>query len=209
MKRFDFPLDKYQVSRLSSSFRSKKDVIIFWMNSIKIIATYSRPADDAVVGRLVLHVDKMSRIFMEIGAKTFSISFPFSIHETDEGLEFGSPVCPLVDSKITSDILLLINGSGILSSRNILDFADPIMDLAGEQEITWELLRDLMTCDDGYLRIDHDPENENGNIHPLNHVDIFYSQSATFKVGLRDRSNLDDFHDILNLRTNCRFLGLA
>ena len=209
MKRFDFPLDAFQASRLVGSFRGKKDVIALWMNAIKLISVYAEPAKEQVSGHLVLHVDKMSRLFIETGTKSFSVSFPFSIYEKDHGLEFGTSACPEVDSKVTSDILSLINGQDVFSSGNVLEFADPLIELTGDQDLVWQLLRDLMLVDDGYIRIDHDPDNENGALHPLDHIDIFYSQSATFKIGLGVRVGLDTFHDILNIKSNCHYLGPA
>lgn len=207
MKRFDFPLDAFQTLRLVGSVRGKKDVIALWMNAIKLIAVYAKPNDDQIAGHLVLHVDKMSRLFVETGIKSFSVSFPFSIYEKDHGLEFGTSACPEVDSKVTSDILSLINGQDVFGSSNVLAFADPLIELTGDQDVVWQLLRDLMLVDDGYIRIDHDPHNEHGELHPLDHIDIFYSQLATFKIGLGGRVGLDIFHDILNTKSNCHYLG--
>lgn len=209
MKRFDFPLDAFQVSRLVGIVRGKKDVITLWMNAIKLIAVYAKPEDEQIAGHLVLHVDKMSRIFIEHDTKSFSLSFPFSIYETDNGLEFGASACPEVDSKVTSDILSLINGQDVFGSSNVLAFADPLIELTGDQDVVWQLLRDLMLVDDGYIRVDHDPKNENGALHPLDHIDIFYSQSATFKIGLDSRAGLDIFHDVLNTKSNCHYLGFS
>jgi len=209
MKRFDFPLDAFQAERLVGSFRGKKDVITLWMNAIKLISVYAEPVKEQVAGHLVLHVDKMSRLFIETGTKSFSVSFPFSIYEKDHGLEFGTSACPDVDSKITSDILSLINGQDVFASSNVLEFADPLVELIGDQDLVWQLLRDLMLVDDGYIRIDHDPVNENGALHPLDHIDIFYSQSATFKIGLGGSTGLDVFHDILNTKSNCHYLRTA
>jgi hypothetical protein len=206
MKRFNFPLDKFQLSRMLSSFREKKDVINLWMNAVKLILSYSEPKEDSVVGALILQVDKMSRLFISSGNKSFSTAFPFVIYENEGFLEFGSTACPVIDSKITSDIISLVNASNILSSRNVLAFAEPLIDVVGEPDMVWELFRDLMLCDDGYIRIDHDPINENGNIHPLDHIDVFYSQAATFKIGLSEMADLDRLHDILNHQTACYYL---
>ena len=206
MKKFEFSLDKFQLSRMLSSFREKKDIINLWMSVIKLVLSYSKPSDCDVAGVLILHVDKMSRIFISSEEKSFSTSFPFSIYEKDSLLEFGATSCPVVDNKVTSDIISLINANNILCSRNVVEFADPLMDISGDPDMIWELFRDLMLCDDGYIRIDHDPDNENGKIHPLDHIDIFYSQSATFKIGLLERPDLTGFHDILNYRTDCHFL---
>ena len=209
MKKFNFPLDAFQASRLVRSVRSKKDIIALWMNAIKLIAVYEKPDADLIAGHLVLHVGKMSRLFVENGKKSFSTSFPFSIYEKNCGLEFGASACPEVDSKVTSDILSLINGHDVFESSNVLAFADPLIELTGDQDVVWQLLRDLMLVDDGYIRIDHDPVNENGALHPLDHIDIFYSQAATFKIGLGGHVGLDVFHDILNTKSDCHYLGAS
>ena len=209
MTKFDFPLDTFQLARLTSQFREKKDVIVLWMNSLKTIAAYARPDDAKKVGELVLVVDRMSRLFIHTQDKSFSVNFPFSAREVEGTLEFGAPSCPVVDSKVTSDIISLINTNDVLNKRSVSEFADPLLEIYGEQDVIWELLRDLMIADDGYLRIDHDPTNVNGNVHPLDHIDIFYSQSATFKIGLRARFSIESFHDLMNIRTDCFFLGSA
>ncbi len=206
MKRFDFPLDTFQTSRLIGSVRGKKDIIILWMNAIKLITVYVKPKDEQIAGHLVLHVDKMSRLFIETGTKSFSVSFPFTIYERNHILEFGTSAYPEIDSKATSDILSLIHGQDVFQSSSVLAFADPLIELTGDQDLIWQLLRDLMLVDDGYIRIDHDPHREDGALHPLDHVDIFYSQSATFKIGLGGRVGLDIFHDILNTRSDCHYL---
>jgi len=70
----------------------------------------------------------------------------------------------------------------------------------------WALLRELLLWEDGYIRYDDDVGNENGDIHPRYHLDVFYSGSATFKLGLRQAIQHVTFADILDINTSCRFL---
>lgn len=63
-----------------------------------------------------------------------------------------------------------------------------------------------MTFEEGYIRYDYDEEHENGDLHPLNHLDIFYSSKPTFKIGLRDRYQKDYLVNLVNRETNCIYL---
>jgi hypothetical protein len=95
-----------------------------------------------------------------------------------------------------------------------LEFAQPICDYQEEcDEIFWEFLRELLLMEDGYIRYDldqceYDKAKERGEeyIHPLNHYDFFYSSNATFKIGLNERLTPEGFLDLLNVRTDCKFI---
>lgn len=126
----------------------------------------------------------------------------------------GINICTLqsgveIDNKISSEVLRFLELAPF--DRTDLDgFLDGIFDSSDDDPHTlWRVVSELVRADDGYVRADHDPENENGHIHPLNHLDVFYSQGATFKVGLSDKMSLTGLSDVLNLRTDCRFLGDA
>lgn len=206
MKTIEFPLDGVQFSLVSSSFRGKADVIRLWMNAIKIMTAYAAPQAAQVVCKLVVNVDKMSRLFLSSDEKCVSVNFPFVTHELDGELRFVSKACGVVDNRMSSNILSLLSG-GALEAEEVLEFAEPILELSDAEASCWRLLRDLIMVDDGYLRFDHDPTRENGRLHPLNHIDVFYSQSTTFKMGVSNKLALEDLVDILNLKSNCHFIA--
>jgi hypothetical protein len=117
-----------------------------------------------------------------------------------------------IDHKITSDIITLIKDNSFTSSCSV-DFADKISAYQEESlnEYFWEFLRELIFMEDGYLRYDYDYDNyikhNQSDLHPLNHYDFFYTSNATFKVGLREKLTEDDFVDLLNIKTNCKFIS--
>lgn len=203
MKTYTFLLDKFQFAMVSSSFREKTDVIRLWMNAIKLMTVYSPPT--APISQLVVKVDKMNRLFLSSDGKCVSVNFPFTTYEKDGKFEFSAKSCGLVDSRISSNILSLL-AADVLMAEEIVAFAEPIMDICEFDKHAWGLLRDLVIADDGYLRFDHDPERENGRIHPINHIDVFYSQSSTFKLGLLSKLSVDELSDVLSSRTDCHFL---
>lgn len=208
MKTFNFMLDQFQLAMISSSFRKKEDVVLFWINAIKIMQTYSSPSQEDVVGELVIHVDKMSRLFLSSEGKCVSVSFPFSTHVNSGLLSFVSKACGDVDSRVSSGVISLLS-KNIFLSEDVFEFIDPILEVCDFDPRAWVLLRDLIMADDGYIRFDHDPARKNGHLHPLNHLDVFYTHASTFKVGVQDKVAVDDFIDILSNKTNCHYLNRA
>lgn len=209
MKTLKFPLDKYQLQLFTPAIRSKIDIINLWMNAIKIIISYSEPKLENIAGEMYLHIDKMSRIFFDYQDKCFSVNFPFSvlpgIDTTD--MIFATRECPSIDSKISSEIISLIKNEMILEKGDVLDFSEPIFESSEFNADIWPLLRDLMLEEDGYIRVDHDPVNKNGVRHPLNHIDVFYSNSSTLKLGLHDKASLAYLLDVINRDSDCHYLS--
>ncbi|MBB3656830.1 hypothetical protein FHX15_002058 [Rhizobium sp. BK650] len=206
MKTFDFKLDRFQLNQLFSPVRSKEDIIKIWMRSIKIMTAYVEPEAELVAGFMRLHVDQMSRLFFIDENKVFSVNFPFFTQIAEDEIRFSSLSSGCVDNKITSEVLSLITTHNILSISDIYVFLDPISASLEVDSSMWGLFKYLMICDDGYLRFDHDIARENGKLHPKNHIDVFYSNATTFKIGLEDRMSLGDFTDMLDTGTDCHFL---
>ncbi|WP_273691172.1 hypothetical protein [Ketogulonicigenium vulgare] len=206
-KRFNFDLDEFQLSRLTTPVREKSDVIRFWLKATQLAISHLPPEEGTRVGGMQIIIDKMSRIFVEHGTKSFSVNYPFMVRRDDDRLRFYSHSCEDIDSRMIAIVMGLIDGEKLLLKNNVYDFVDPIFKEVDEDPQVWNLIKDLILADDGYLRVDHDPERENGRHHPLNHIDVFYSAGASFKVGLNSRVSVADFSDLLDLRTECHFLS--
>ena len=77
-----------------------------------------------------------------------------------------------------------------------------------EQVYLDKLLYNLIIFEDGYLRFDfHDKENEREDYHPLHHVDFFYSNEATFKIGLSGMLNISECIDVLDRNKKCSYIS--
>ncbi|MDL2399712.1 hypothetical protein [Rhizobium mayense] len=206
MKTFDFDLDRFQTEQVFSAIRTKEDVIKLWMRAVKIVSAYVKPEAGTAVSQMRLHVDKMSRLFFIDADKVFSVNFPFFTQESDGWFYFSCSSCSSVDSRVTSEVLSLISTHNVLALDDLYLFLDPIAAAVEIDSSVWSLFKYLMTCDDGYLRFDHDVARENGDLHPKNHIDIFYSTATTFKIGLSDRMSVIEFADLLDVGTDCHFL---
>lgn len=207
MRRYSFDVDAYQAESLFQVIRTKKDIVHLLMNAVKImlLPPLRLPGRAAEIH---LHVAKMSRLFFVADLKVFSINFPFSAVEVEDGsLKFRTVEHSNIGSRVTSQVLSLLDDAFSPDCREILAFAEPILDICDSDEEFWSLFRSLLTLDDGYIRLDHDEKNENGHRHPLHHLDVFYSSSSTFKVGLRKAMPFETFSDVLDIGTDCHYLS--
>jgi hypothetical protein len=207
MKFFEFSIDQFQVKKLFQPIRKKSDVIELWMNTIKLFLVYTPTSVSQKKGTVKLVVSKMNRIFYETDKKIFSLNFPFSVSETNGKFLFRNHHCSDIDSAITSEVLSLINTHGIFSANGILDFFEPLFESCAIDPEIWEFMKELLLSEEGYVRYDHDLEQQNGHLHPINHLDIFYSSSSTFKIGLRNTVTIDELTDIFNSLTECQYLS--
>ncbi|MBB3261194.1 hypothetical protein F4827_006103 [Paraburkholderia bannensis] len=211
MKRFDLAIDKYQAEELFSAVRSKKDVIVLWMQAIKMFLANQPAENDKKIADLSIVVRSMSRLFCELnnGDKIFSVAFPFNSKSVEGRLEFSSREGVLIDSRVSSQVLTLIQGNGIFDCLDFNDFIDPIFDAADVDNNLWGLIRELMLVEDAYLRYDNDPDQVNGHIHPLHHIDMYYSSSGSFKIGLDQQIDKASLIGILSTETDCHYLRPA
>ncbi|WUR13366.1 hypothetical protein E7V67_027400 [[Empedobacter] haloabium] len=206
MKVFHFGLDKRQVDLLFSPLRTKVDVIRLLMNTIKIMLVGDKLPTERTAGMLTLRVSSMNRLIFSAVDKIFSISFPFTTLQQEDCLRFESDYCDDIDHRITSEILALVNSRHYTDFTDIFGFADAVIEAGEDHEDLWGLVRELMMFEDNYLRYDHDPIRADGKRHPLHHLDISYTSSGTFKLGLAGRVTPEVFVDILDVESDCHFL---
>ncbi len=205
MKVFEFPVDAYQAEWMLSPLRSKRESISLLMRTIKIMLLPALP-NPGTAGKVILRVDKMSRLFFVFDKKIFSVNFPYVVTEVDGLLEFRSLNQAKIDSAFTSHVLSVLDMGDSFENQEILNFADPISDICQFDADFWSLLRELLMCEDGYIRFDHDKVRANGRRHPVDHLDVFYSSCNTFKVGLDTSMSHDVLCDLLNINTDCHYL---
>ncbi len=211
-KYIDFNMGKFMYELASKPLRTKRDLILLVLNTIRIIGINVSTGDKK--GKIILKVDHMNRLFYEIENKIFTIQFPFSIELKEENSfrVYDNYAGVDIDNKIIS---LLI---GMFENYDLEDItfesffmelyqsADASEDVAAET--LWILIKRIALFDVGYLRYDHDKEHEKGKMHPLDHLDINYESNSTYKIGLRSRILLEDMIDIVDISSECYFLHL-
>lgn len=191
-----------------SAIRTKRDIILLLMRSIKVMMLPIMEPE-VTAGVMTLQISKMSRLFFSSSDKVFSINFPFAAIEQDDCLRFRSIHHSDIDGALTSSVISILESTTSLEAREVLEFAEPIFSQADSDPDFWCLFRDLLMLEDGYVRYDHDELRKNGNLHPVDHLDIFYSSGNTFKLGLGGRISADILTDMLNLSSDCHFIAAS
>lgn len=206
METHTLRLDEWQIRSFFGPIRTKRDTIKLLVNTVKLFLAPSEPPEDRVSGHVTVAVAKMSRLLYSLPNKSFSIGMPFIVRKSGNSFSFSSHACPSIDSKVTSDLIELLDDNDLFEKINVLDSIEPILEIGDFNKEIWPLLRDLILWEDGYLRYDHDPERANGHQHPLHHIDLFYSSGTSFKVGLGSTLDSKRFLDIVDIRTDCHYL---
>jgi hypothetical protein len=207
MAQYRFELDSIQTRWAFVPIRSKYDFAEILLQAIKVMLTPTNPPEEQVASRLTLHIAKMSRLFFSTPKKIFSINFPFVANVKADGLlSFSSHAHPKIDERATSIALGLltdIRRPGV----SVFDLATYVEEATAVDPHAWELLLELLTVEDGYIRYDDDAERASGHRHPQHHIDVFYSNQTTFKLGLLTRSTNEDLLDMLDVLTDCHFVA--
>tara|TARA_R110002033_G_scaffold166133_2_gene204549 strand:+ start:1276 stop:1908 length:633 start_codon:yes stop_codon:yes gene_type:complete len=210
MREYRFDIDESYMDRFFSPIKNKAQFIELLMNSLKYMLLNQNIKKERVRGEIILIIDKMSRLFFVKDKKCFSIVFPFSVKYEDV-FSFSFKNRMNIDGRLTSEVISFINDSDFESNCSI-EFASSIYEYQESNDDSyWDLIRELLLMEGGYLRYDHDPNNyekhNKSDVHPLNHFDLFYSSNATFKIGLKGIIEPAEFIDLLNVKTVCKFIG--
>ena len=220
MKCFLYNLNKTDVDIFfpNELIKSKIQIIKILLEFVRGILLYRETIKERDIKSpyVKLIIDKKSRIFFFSEKKYYTIHFPFSCSKQDDGsLEIAYQGCRNIipiKSEIISKVMQILYDEQF-NSVSALDFIEPIDKMESEIDYIWELLKGLLMFEDGYVRFDNDPEEYNRaknegreHTHPENHIDVFYNNGNTFKLGLKRKSTPDEFIDYFDSETNCKYL---
>lgn len=207
MKSIDKIIPKFQEDLFFSAIRDKKDYAkLLAVSARNLLIDFGELGTVESNCRMKLVVDKMSRLFYFKDDKYFSVSFPFIVLiEKDEVIEITTLTGKVVDNKSISAIISILDEEQFQLTPSLLDLYIASSELSS---LGVELLEEIFQSEPGYIRYDNDPKNENGNLHPLNHLDINYSSYGSYKIGLSKVIPIANFEDVLNISTDCSFLQI-
>lgn len=167
-------------------------------------------------GEIMIIVDKMSRLFCFEDNKYFSMVFPFEIEITEGKDTIYKIYDSILDIEIDSRLNALMKRilGQIDFSHNTIDeiiekaYFDVFGDEYTEDEVEkcFNLILRLLSTELGYIRYDYDAEHEKGALHPLYHFDVNYSSKGTYKLGIDKKMKMEDFVDLLDIKTECRYI---
>jgi hypothetical protein len=214
MKRLEFEISRPMLKKFfpHERVKTKLRVLEILLEASRYMLQNLQVKSEDVSGKIVLHVDKMSRLFFIQEDKSYSISFPFLLTMKNDSFSFSFNNEIEIDSETISHLIAVIKDDTFIGECS-LDFADSVYSYEQDHhEKFWTLLRELVLLEDGYIRFDKDEENflkaqEKGEErkHPLFHFDIFYTGRSTFKTGLYEPVNESRFVELLDTNENCEF----
>lgn len=189
--------------------KNKLDVLKIILEIIKLINInfyYSNCKTTKNWGKILINLNKMKRIYLLFDEKKYSIVFPFIINFEKKKIYFNNLE---IDSKVISDIQCVINSMDNWSNQSFEQFVELIWSIDKDydyQDDFWLLLKSIFMIEDWYIRCDYDIEHDMWKKHPINHFDIFYSNSLTLKLWLKKKISDKEFIDILDKDKDCLFL---
>lgn len=201
---------KGYVAEQSSSIRSRFDVInaLFSLVGYANIKELSCMSCEVSIADVYIHIDKMSRFFWKYDKSIHSAHFPFVLKESEGMLEvrYDNRV---IDSKIVAVMKsLFCKGEKVVYDLECMfDYFYENMNSYSisnyDMDFYWQLFVYLITFETGYVRYDYDEERMDIQKHPLYHLDIFFSNKNTFKIGGGKNLNLEEFRKILDIQEIC------
>ena len=220
MKAYGIDINPRMI-QYNAAIRQKGDVARLLVNIVRFLNVLGIPpqldsltknwSEDYI--RLILYIEKMSRVFICERDKIHTFQFPFQIIiEEDhcvvlfEGEHITSSTCSILSSvfeELSEDESL----EAVLEK-----YWEIVSDLEigmQDNKMCGKLITFLLSFEAGYLRFDMDELNANGKMHPKEHLDINYSTGCTFKLGLSKGLNYSELIDILNINTACHYLQNA
>lgn len=212
-KCIEIKVGEYFLEKVMRPIRRKQDGILLLLETLKLFHNSLDERPQAGAGRILVSIDKMSRVFYETEDKYFSMMFPFSLENREGKYRIYDSLTDLeINDKMISLLISIFKKDGVLeySLEKAMDF---IIESADEYEYKniddiWRLLFKLWYMEEGYIRYDYDEKHLNGDKHPLHHLDINYSSGSTYKLGLKRRMSAEDFMDMLDTGTDCAYLSL-
>lgn len=216
MKKFEFELSDLLYDKAMLPVRTKGDLLRLLAHTIKFLILHPAADPTKIVEdkKLILYIDKMSRLFFCVKDKIFSFCFPFyvGVSPEDSSISISFKDYFKFDS-ITSSLLLAILEQEDLFNGTLENVNEKMLQEIIENE--WEnidldgvceLVKHLMLFEPGYLRYDYDVEHKNGAMHPEHHLDIFFSSNGTMKLGLKNSVESEWFIDLVNILTECKYI---
>ncbi len=198
------------------SIRDKKCIILLLLETLKQLLILNNEIkefkdlkiiDNEEEMRIVVCIDKMKRLFYCTKNKVQTFCFPFNIIASDNRIEFYYNNSEIDLTKI-SILIGVFSNSPMNNSLNLVEslLSEECYNKYSkeEQNLLEELVLFLSIFEDGYLRFDFkDEENFDEETHPKDHIDFFYTNSNTFKLGINSEISLKEIIEIIDINQKC------
>ncbi len=157
--------------------------------------------EDGLGFDLAIFTGEYKRVLIKKIDGYFSMSIPFQIVENGNHISFSYDFIEENVSGMFISIMrnIITTSSGGVSHEDVIlslvdDFSLSVLDAIKYYDSFVFLISD----DHGYFRFDDDVANENGDVHPRYHVDVFYKNTTSIKIGYNKNDELNCFYSLVD-----------
>ena len=219
---------KDYVSRINLKNRVKLINLVLFISKFLLVNPYPIDEKDRV-GQLNYDKNTKRLMLTENNIETsecrhFSLQYPFNIKCDKENyrISLQSTSNEFEIYSVHIQILQMLLDEGVLDYQKakygismethskIEDIVINDLDVKNPDNLiseTLDIFLDLLVFEPAYIRFDEDAKRQDGDIHPLYHFDIFYSNAPSLKIGSKAKINFDEFNRILEKNgQSCKYL---
>lgn len=203
---------KFKLPEKKSDFTinvsSMWDYVKLVINTIRFIQTQEDldkiNKSQSELETLKIVVGKSTRAFIYLSCdKYLTFVFPICLKKKEGKLKLYCNSYELT-GKIVSELKSILDLHYQDRLKNLIELYDTLQISSKE---CMEIFEYLLTCEPGYLRYDFDKVSARGQIHPINHLDVNFSDYATYKYGLYERLSIKNFENIFMKEKDCFYIG--
>ena len=219
---------KDYASRINLKNRVKLINLVLFISKFLLVNPYPIDEKDRV-GQLNYDKNTKRLMLTENNLETsecrhFSLQYPFNIKCDKENyrISLQSTSNEFEIYSVHIQILQMLLDEGVLDYQKakygismethskIEDIVINDLDVKNPDNLiseTLDIFLDLLVFEPAYIRFDEDAKRQDGDIHPLYHFDIFYSNAPSLKIGSKAKINFDEFNRILEKNgQSCKYL---
>ncbi|GEM_PF-797990 len=203
-------IPEYYLNRFSS-VRSSFDNFLNLLNLAEIVNTcHECYVKNSNQFDIAIFTGGLNRAVIKKNDGYFSMSIPFQIINSNDHITF---ISNYMEEEVSGIFISIMRNTLQTMKSNSASHEDVILSLIENFNIElqdsikyYDAFVSILSEDHGYFRFDNDPENENGDIHPRFHFDIFYKDSTALKIGYDRDARLECFQSLFDSTKEKKYL---
>jgi hypothetical protein len=159
---------------------------------------------------LIIYSGDYQRAFIMNSDGFSSMAVPFGIVENEGKISFN---CDSIKHPVNSYLISIFRNAIKTCQESDFSFESLILSLVENFNIDdieatkyLDAFMSALNQDHGYFRYDDDEPNQNGDIHPRYHLDIFIKNTSTIKIGTDLIKGLDCFYSLCDKNLAKKYL---
>jgi len=196
-------IPQYQMSGFCA-VRNSLDNLANILKLAEIINTcqYCRVEDEEMGFDVAVFSGEYRRALIKKDDGYFSMSIPFQIVNSGDRIIFNSDY---LEEEVSGRFISMMRNCIQTLKESSLSHEGVIYSLTQDFNLVisdairyYDAFASLISEDHGFFRFDDDPHNEDGDIHPRYHFDIFYKNTTSIKIGYDRVADIGCFYSLFD-----------